>query len=418
MSAPARNDAEAIPFTELRSRVPNVAHRAAKRFDPFWQSTWDSGSLGAWVDRATAELLLRAGLGSTWRDSRYTPEGAYEMILRGNSFRRRRLQTLAAIGMWRTCTTDQINAIVGTTQSDRRVDDLSLLFQADMVARGSIPSVIPNPNLPDLYRPTDSPTVDRLLTEGVDYETWLAVTAGKPWTVGTQHARHNILATELALRIAEFCDVGAVAGERVCAHSDLLPAGVERASADAVAVREDGMLLALELTASAKTSFVNKLERWAEGLAADPDWPICVVFVVADQPNTRWPVYGETRRAIEKVVSTPGRGGHRLAERMAIVHWQDWFPAAHQASDNFPILPAFQFSPGSQWSQVNLLDIFDMPFEADNQDSMIRLVDRANALWGAPHWLRDDERSDQMFSELVAEATASNPLSDLAKQPG
>jgi hypothetical protein len=72
-----------------------------------------------------------------------------------------------------------------------------------------------------LHRPVDNgldPISDVLV-----YADWVAVTGGYPWTRGHQQDRHNLLATELGMRIAELGDVGAVLGESLSRHDLLSP---------------------------------------------------------------------------------------------------------------------------------------------------------------------------------------------------
>ncbi len=68
-----------------------------------------------------------------------------------------------------------------------------------------------------------------------------------------QHSRHNALTVELALRLAEYAQVGTVLGERVGTIDLLAGPGISRdiydadgRSADAVIVRPDGLRIAIE----------------------------------------------------------------------------------------------------------------------------------------------------------------------------
>ena len=102
-----------------------------------------------------------------------------------------------------------------------------------------------------------------------------------------------MLMAELALRVAQICDVGGVAGERVASVPVLAfdsvgmgrPSWCARSSscADAVLVRRDGVRVAVELTASATPNLDAKTARWARTLASSPfdRSGLVVVFVEA-----------------------------------------------------------------------------------------------------------------------------------------
>ena len=253
------------------------------------------------------------------------------------------------------------------------------------------------PRSVQLYRPVGTgldPVTDML-----GYADWVAVTGGYPWTRGHQQDRHNLLATELGLRVAEHCDVGAVLGESLSRH-DLLSPGyagdTANRCADLTLVRPDGMRIAVEITGSINREFARKADRWAELLAGtDPDSTgLAVVFVDAAPPDRGAQVAAEMRRAILAQVAraahqVPGSAGRRVSERMAAVGWQSWFPASRTGSTAFTALQCVRPTgpAGDRWEPVRLLDPADLRAPAENHGDAAAVANCA-ALLGVPHWLR------------------------------
>ena len=196
-----------------------------------------------------------------------------EQAVTGILTRRRqaRLTALAAVGMWRTVTAEQLTALSGLrTILDGR--EMLPAFQAELVERGTLITELgwrgPR-RTAQLYRPVGT-GLDPI-TDVLSYPDWVGVTGGYPWTRGHQQDRHNLLATELGLRVAEHCEVGAVLGESLSRH-DLLspgyPGDTANRCADLTVIRPDGMRIAVEITGSISTEFARKADRWAELLAA------------------------------------------------------------------------------------------------------------------------------------------------------
>ena len=367
-----------VPFADLESACPTTDVTAARRLDPYWHGLWGDGSQASWLSRS---LLERLGTDRVSRvrdaDTSRTREQAITEILTRR--RQARLTALAAVGMWRTVTAEQLAAITGLrTILDGR--EMRPAFQAELVERGTLITELGwrgPPRSVQLYRPVGT-GLDPI-TDVLRYADWVAVTGGYPWTRGHQQDRHNLLATELGLRVAEHCDVGR--GPRriaVPARPALprLPAATPaNRCADLTVIRPDGMRIAVEITGSISTEFARKADRWAELLAGtDPDRTgLAVVFVDAAPPDRGEQVAAEMWRTIRTQVAraahqVPGSAEARVPERMAAARWQWWFPASRTGSAAFRTLQCVRptGTAADRWDTVDLLDPADLRAPPDD----------------------------------------------------
>ena len=413
-------DDTSIPFAGRSSACPDPDVTAARRLDPYWHGLWGDGTQASWLSRS---LLERLGSDRVARvrdaDTGRTREQATTEI-----FTRRRdarLTALAAVGMWRTVTAEQLAAITGLrTILDGR--EMRPAFQAELVDRGTLHTELGwrgPPRSVQLYRPVG--TGFDPITDALSYADWVAVTGGYPWTRGHQQDRHNLLATELGLRIAEHCDVGAVLGESMSRH-DLLspgyPGDTGNRCADLTVVRPDGMRIAVEITGSISDDFGRKADRWAQLLAGtDPDRTgLAVVFVDAAPPDRGEQVAAEMWRGIRTQVAraahqVPGSAQARVPQRMTAVRWRWWFPASRSASPAFHTLHCVRptgSGPADRWEPVQLLDPVDLRPPADTTGDAAAVANCA-ALLGVPHWLRARHPATDFEQVLLRRAGISTP---------
>jgi len=133
--------AEAIPFAEMASACPSTSVDAAHRLDPYWFGLWTGGSQVSWTSRALAVRLADAGVGRLRRaDARVSPEQAMEAMC-VPKLRARRCAVLAAIGLWRTLTAEQIAAIVGAPALAASPGDLRTAWSAGVGGGGQVRSI-------------------------------------------------------------------------------------------------------------------------------------------------------------------------------------------------------------------------------------------------------------------------------------
>lgn len=388
-----------IPFGQLRSANTTPGFTATERIDPFWHGLWADGAQASWMSHKLLDRLHSAKLAKISRgEARATTESSLAALLR--SRRQAHLDELAALGMWRTLSGQQLAAVTGHRAAAVNQQELSWAFRAGLVDRGSL--------LPDLhagfvknehhlYRPVATPTFGDLLAQ-LTFQERCALTAGQPWTRGSQNDRHNFLASELGLRAAEYCDIGTVLGEKLSrsgmlSKNDVGPGGT---SADLTVVREDGHRIAVELTASGTPSFSAKVRRWATTLAAtDQDRVgLSVLFLEAAGPERPEHISKSLWKNIRTEVAAAAyeNGGARagVPERMAIARWRWFFPEPGCTSTAFQVLECLRPTGewNNRWEVVALLDPTDLIFEPADPHAATALIRNSWDLAGLPYWLK------------------------------
>lgn len=314
-----------------------------------------------------------------------------------------------AITGWRTCTSQQLAAIVGDARLAKPIGHpVTQLFNAGLI-EVSVPHswASGQAKMLTLLRSGD-PEHFELLRPDLTWAEWVGVTGGQPYGSGHRHDRHNILATELGLRLAEYANVAAVLGEPFSTHNLLFGEGAGRevdqspGGADLAVVRPDGLRIAVEVTSTTSQYFGAKVERVVRRLAASPlaSTGVVVVFLVAPSigasESHHRTVLRDTKRAIREACSRhPGLSSDPSRSRIAVALWQDWFPAAHQASDGFFGMRASRLARhgtnGSEdvWEEVDYLSPAAFRFTPADPNAVQTVMLNAGLLGQTPYWLRD-----------------------------
>ncbi len=409
---------DAWRLAELRSACGDEALAAPARFDPYWGGMWSGGSSATWVSHGLARLQHASGLGA-FPDEMVADRGeALDRFMHQASKStytlNDRLSFLGVVHGWRTCNAQQVAAMIGNASLAKPTSKVATAAFASGLVDLAAPSLLrrgPVFGPESLYRPGRVEAFESL-NERLTWAEWLSVTGGQAWTSGGQFDRHNLLATELGLRLAEYTEVGTVLGERFSTVDLLTGSGVGRAevrgdrrTADMVVVRGDGMRVAVEVTATVSPYFDSKVERWARLLAESP-FPatgLTVVFLVAqpvddvDATRLRSKTYQAVMRAVRK---HPGVSVDPTALRIGVATWREWFPSAHTASEAFLTLRAHR--PVDGWSDADFLDPGSVPFAAADPALMRAVFDNASMLGQTPYWLREPSRAPSLAPELLA----------------
>lgn len=372
-------------LADVRSRAS--VYPAHERMDPYWGGMWNVGQTANWFTRRDYERLIEQGLmpPRKWLKWLDTPiADACENVAYGIDSKHM-LSALAALGCWRTTSVEQLAAITGSpliASPNSKVR--TSLVATGLVAEGVV-QVPGYTTIPALLRPISTAKTEPLF----DILCWrdlVGLTHGQPWRSGAFHDRHNMLATELLLRLGEYADVALVVGEQLAQLGQLTGLKSNRAG-DGMFVRSDGTMVVIEVTATVSSNFPAKVAKWATALEANRN--LSVLFVDVTHPNSA-EVGNYITKVIRKEVHKAMEMGQVMAgvpKRMMVAKWADWFPAAHEVDPSFFSLRA-QRPTGRHgqevWTDVEILDPFD--FEA--QGGGEALLNNSNLLYGVPHWQR------------------------------
>lgn len=412
-SVPPQEESLGWPASDAFSLNPVEPLELSSRLDPYWEQLWAPGSQAVW---STKDILDVPRVTPVYKKYHLTVDEAVEKFFNGKFFDQK-LSFLGALDSWRTMTAQQVSAFTGMPEfSDVNSFPLSNLFMAGLIDIGVFNDPIArlDRRLGSIYRPTDSNSFKKYIEPRLTYPEWLHITGGTPWTSGGQYDRHNVLATELGLRCAEYLDIGSVLGEKYASVDLLAGSGLgknvdkpDNRRADGVIVRKDGLRIAYELTANDGADFERKIRRWADLISQRPleTSGLVVVYVTAGHParlgtsaNPRVATHNTLVRVLREY---PSRGVDSPAQRIGIASWDEWFPARHQLSDRFLNLTA-NFATGagkgiSQWESKNLLD---MPFAPHHSLNATAINSNMKMLGQTPWWMREGDHTHLIGTPL------------------
>lgn len=412
-----------------RSRIPFSEHRTANRMDPFYDYIWKrSDSAIAWRSRREMRSRRDARLGrsASW----FVPSPAEREHVGSDLLRNRRelkLATLGAVHGWRTATVEQVTAITGRQLISGKGSALRQLYTADLLDVGASGGfngwAVNNDELRGwLLHPSRTDSFKQRIDHQLTFPESVAVTGGREWLTGGQYDRHNVLATEFALRAAEFTRCATVIGEQWSSASDLLweawgrkspfasGAGGSKAGAyenrgDMTLVRRDGLRIAVEVTASTSgKAFVQKVWKWLHQMRQAPleHQGTVLLFLVAGEQEPRGGEVQRLRREVQRGIQQaigmePGYAANRMADRVFVASWSDLFPDRHQLVTDFEKLPVLaprglrSAAPtGDIWERVHLLDEQEVPYSPADDLDPLAVVQNASMLHATPHWLRGE----------------------------
>lgn len=383
-----------IDLAALRSRTPLHPRRTARRGDPY--ELWRGRALGHWA-------LAEGEHAPSWL--RMRKDEARERVLAPHN-RERILRVMAVLDQWRTATVEQVEALADVEGLSRgRTSLVSALWNAGLVDVGrwghTWGQVPPREQL--LLRPAGDSGAVQDLASVLGWADWFSVTAGLGFDASRQYARHNVLATEFGLRMAEHGQVGMVLGEKLSSWELLvrpvpgapdLPRGGQSA-ADLTLIRPDGLRVLVEITAT--TSGMDaKVRRLAKLLHQRPvAWTgLTAVFVIVprhDKPDSTRADLRVVTRAIERAVrSFPGMAGDPTAAKIGVVTWRALFPRNGTARQDFGTLPTMVATgpPSARWQTSRLLDPATFPFQPKDPESIQAVLRNTITLRGIPASLR------------------------------
>lgn len=399
-------------LSSLRSRTTVEPRR-----DVFWSGDWiDRGNPIAWKSR---DFLRREanyfGGEPIWPDGRKLDTDRAENDLLG-PYEAERLLLLGLADQWRTLTLEQASALSGVPLSRLREQRVfGALTDAGLVDYGTSLSEVMRPkslraeHLP-IVRPASTKIFERLIRPRLTFAQWAALTGGEDFAVTRQFDRHNLLATEFAIRLAEYAPkVAGIVGEKLSGADKLFGVGPSQMGADFIAIRSDGLKIAFELTASTSPKFREKVDRWARLLNRFPHAGVVVVFLEASKPASEFTKGGTVMSQILKQVGIaasgyPGLSPVAVRDRMFVASYSRFFPGPLAVNaEEFFSLRCLSASSRSEdrWEFRDVLDEHQVPLAAEVNTEV--LCTQVNFLLGSPWWLREDH-DPLVWNELMRSA--------------
>ena len=408
-------------MSQLSSACALEGFSAPERIDPYFDGLFAVGGSASWVDQLTARQQVEAGLASIPKAWDLDIEEAL-VSLSDPQLWAERLAVLAAIGMWRTCTVEQLAAISGVRSANRTTNLLlAHLFAAGVVDIGMFVNALSSVRSferRNLVRPSRGDVFVTEVEPRLTYTEWLQVTGGVPWSTGGTYDRHNVLATELGLRIAEYVPaLPVVVGEPLSTHDMMYGSGAgsepltqtAARRGDLSVVRQDGLRIIIEVAASGGPSLNRKAAYWADQLSRPSGQGMFVLFVTAEHLTPRRKYHDvENRNLVFKGVSQavrefPGPAQRPTALRMGVVSWREWFPARHTVTERF--LAGQVHRPTGplkdRWEPFVLFDSNEPAPVFASEAYRTAIFDNAHLLLGSPFWLRDASRAPQVWEHLI-----------------
>lgn len=402
-----------IPFTDLVPMLPAaVTHGTgiADRFDPYWSELWSTpfkGTSIAWRSpQMTANLASMGLIPARKGPSPYDNQSALSIMPR----RRKWLAALAAINIWQTITAQQLAAITGYTNiAQPRGVPIDSLWKSGFIYRGRLRVGSHTPkSVPEVFQLNQG--AHKIDLSFLNYQDWLGVTAGTLSSRGHQFDLHNVLTVELSLRVGEYCPtISMVLGEALADWVRLFDPRTNPSpsrSADAVWLREDGLRIAVETTRKYHPSMIPKLKQLVNLITEDRSGSVAVLFFACPSPKTRTPssLISSIRNAIASVIAPlHGEVRARVASRIAVASWSDWFPSpGHISPGLFALTAAVPTGPSTdRWRQINLADPTSIPVV---KSDIRRIMANTSYLYGLPHWMRPTPNPTPLEHHLLTAA--------------
>jgi hypothetical protein len=397
------------------SRCTNGGLSAVSREDPMYETPWHGRSTAKWLLREEAdaehERSRTAYPPGTIRDK----DQARGLVADHPAIA---AATIGALAVHATLSVEQVAAFVGIEADDLIASGvLQALWSMGAVAFGHVTNVWDRSWARTLWTINDKSVIATHVLPLLSGAEALAMNAGQAIHLSQGHDRHALLAAELALRIAEFTPVGTVLGERLTELKSLFGTHTTRRG-DLTAVRKDGLRIVLEVVAHDNQEFGQKADFWAEQLATPRRGygMTMVVFVVAPDPKSSASrargLRGRVSAAIVKARAKHGATwrGH---DRMGMVSWDDWFPAAGEMTQAFSSLTV-RF-PESVLTHASVLDAEVVPCAHPGDREYVAVIENASLLAQTPAWLRSRDRAQQVLHRMGLPRLTELPSPPLAK---
>lgn len=342
-----------------------------ERDDPFFQAElWERPPIWRFRSRIEHIQMTTAGSRRAWRTVAVPDfvDSSNRISRRGRATR----STLAALNGWKHLTSKQIATFASVPQGSTG-HALKPAFDAGLVEKGRFDMREIRWRAPYLWRIRPGPELREFLA-GLDVEQRSAITLGRKAGPPRPHVRHDVITSELALRLAETVrGCHGIFPEAIVDAGRLLGRPDAGFSPDLVLVRSDGLRIAIEVTLNAKRSELeSKMRRWGRLLGPHSwhDTGVVVVFFNAAADQTG--VATRLRRAHQIALSASGLATDGISathdqvlnarSQIHVAAWRDWFPLPWEIAEEGAQMVTRFSRDGENWSRVSVADPGALPF--------------------------------------------------------
>jgi len=368
-----------------------------------------------WNSIQSLKERTQNGTGKTWKFAyRMSAEEALERMDDNLPTTQRYFEPIGVVMMWRNITVEQTADVLGLRGTASHTWMPSYMipgFSLNAVQVGR-PTEYGRPPL--IFRPGFP--MDNRLVKMMTWQQHLGIFGARNDGQHGGYVRHNLLNTELSLRVAEQLDeqIPIVLGEGLGSSKILVPETAQRSKqfslGDSVWIRKDGLRIIVEVSNTAD-AIVGKVTRWANSLAVDQRGArsLALVFVLPGRKRDKnWVSYvnGELSDVIYRELGGRGYDAAYIASRVFITGWEDWFPAPYEMSDSFFSLDTIPVARNAR-GEVSLLDPFAIPSDVP-EDRVAKTINNSKHLYGVPRHMRQDVKPlDDLKEMALREARAS-----------
>lgn len=399
----------------FKSRRTNGSLSAVSREDPMYETPWTEGSSAAWIWRKKADAEHERARTTYPPGTIRDKDQARKLVADHPAIA---AAAVGALAVHATLSVEQVAAFAGIEADDLISSGvLQALWSMGAVKFGHVTNTWDRCWEQTLWTIDDKSVITTHVLPLLSGAEALAMTAGQAIHVSQRHDRHAVLNAEVVLRTAEFTSVGTVLGERLSDLKSLFDKDTTRRG-DLIAVRADGLRIVLEVVAHDNQKFGEKVDFWAEQLATPGRGygMTMVVFVVAADPNSDASrargLRGRVSAAIVKARAKHGATwrGH---DRMGMVSWDDWFPAAGEMTQAFASLTV-RF-PESRLTHASVLDPEVVPCAHPGDREYVAVIENTSLLAQTPAWLRSRARAQRVLHRMGLPRLTAMPSPPLAK---
>ena len=318
--------------------LSDLSGGAGVRFDPFYGGMFGDSSRFLWA--SYGQVVEADGVGLVGLPASFRVEDGLLVGLLSGGLRGRVLRVLGLVVQWRTLSVEQLAGWLGV-EVGRVWRCVLALWGFGLVELGFASNGLrlSRERRGVLVRCLRNSRAWGELRWLLSYGEWLSVCGGVAGVGGGHYDRHNVLMSELTLRVKENMggEVGLVLGEPLATMDLLFGSGlglpsrldgrgvpvVDSRRADGVWVRGDGLRVVVEFTVRDSPSLSGKLRRWLNYLGSFPLERCGVVLLVVCACRE----VGEGERVRHHVSSLfEGFPEYAWRGRVFFVDWADWFP--------------------------------------------------------------------------------------------